>query len=160
MRKTYYPQLIELGMEEASALLPIEVGFDLSNPAIQKTIDGLAKKVKGIADTTRDDIRALVSKQADEGWSNGELAKRIREQGEINSESRSLTIARSESAVAYNQGGVLAYKEAGVSKVEVMDGDEDEDCASANGETWTVEKAMDNPIAHPNCTRTFLPIVE
>lgn len=160
MRKSYYPQLLSLGFEDIGALVPVEVGFDLSNPLIQKTLSGLAKNITGIADTTRDDIRALVSRQADEGWSNAELAKRIREQGEINSKSRSIMIARSESAMAYNQGGVLACREAGVEKVEVVDGDEDEDCASVNGEIWSLDKAADNPIAHPNCTRTFIPVVE
>jgi hypothetical protein len=45
----------------------------------------------------------------------------------------------------------------GVKEVEVLDGDDDEECASANGQIWTLEEASDNPLGHPNCTRAFAP---
>jgi hypothetical protein len=44
--------------------------------------------------------------------------------------------------------------------VDVLDGDDDEPCASANGARWTVEEAEANPLGHPNCTRAFSPVVE
>jgi hypothetical protein len=69
-------------------------------------------------------------------------------------------IAQTETAVAFNTGAVLSYREAGIEKVEVLDGDEDEDCASVNGTTQTLEWAMDNPVAHPHCTRAFSPVVD
>jgi len=40
----------------------------------------------------------------------------------------------------------------------VIDGTEwDEECREANGQTWSIQKALANPIAHPNCVRTFVP---
>lgn len=156
----FYPSVMGLAYEDASRLLPVDVSFDLSNPAIRKTIKGLAKKVRDVSDTTRNEIRAIVDAATQEGLSIPDIAKRIKERGEINSMSRAVMIARTESAVAYSTGSVLAYREAGVEKVEVLDGDDDEECASANGAIWTLEEAQANPIGHPNCTRAFVPVVE
>lgn len=157
--KVYHQQLLSLAFENAEDELGIGIDFDLSNPRIKDTLSSLGKNVRSVMETTRDDIRRLVGEATEQGWSMQELAKRIREKGEISSRSRALTIARTETATATNTGALLAYNEAGVKEVEVLDGDEDEDCASVNGQTWTVEEAMDNPIAHPNCTRAFAPIV-
>jgi len=72
------------------------------------------------------------------------------------SESRAETIARTESAIVYNQGFIQVAQESGlVESVTVSDGDGDEECASYDGQTWSLEEAMDNPISHPNCLREF-----
>lgn len=157
--RVYHKQLFSLAFEGASDELGIGIDFDLSNPRIKETLSGLAKRIRDVADTTRDEIRVLVGNATEEGWSMEELAKRIREKGEISKRTRALTIARTETATATNTGAILAYETAGVKSVEVLDGDDDEDCASVNGQTWTLEEAMDNPIAHPNCTRAFAAIV-
>ena len=57
-----------------------------------------------------------------------------------------------------NHGTVVASRQAGVTHVEVSDGDDDEACAHANGQVWTLEEALANPVAHPNCTRSFSPV--
>lgn len=158
--RVYHQQLFSLAFEGASDELGIGIDFDLSNPRIKETLSELGKRIRSVSDTTRDEIRLLVGAATEEGWSMPELAKRIREKGEISSRSRALTIARTETATATNTGAILAYETVGVKEVEVLDGDDDEDCASVNGQTWTLEEAIENPIAHPNCTRAFLPIVK
>lgn len=158
--RDFYPSVMELAYGDANRLLPVDVSFDLSNPAIKKIINQMARKVRNVAETTRDEIRAIIDTGTSEGLSVTEMAKRIRERGEINSKSRSLMIARTESAVAYNMGATHAYEDAGVKKVEVLDGDSDDECASANGQVWTLQEARDNPIAHPACVRAFAPIIE
>jgi hypothetical protein len=46
---------------------------------------------------------------------------------------------------------LTAYAAAGVTDVLVLDGEEfDEPCILANGQTWSIEQAMSNPIEHPN----------
>jgi hypothetical protein len=127
---------------------------------VQTVLGSLAKNIKAVAETTRDEIRALVGRQAAEGWSAEELAKQIRAKGDVASRSRALTIARTETGQAYNLGAVAAYRVGGVTHVTVLDGDDDEPCASANGATWTIDEAEQNPLGHPNCTRAFAPIVE
>lgn len=72
---------------------------------------------------------------------------------------RATRIARSETAIAYNHGNVLGFAQAGVDEVEVSDGTDDDLCANANGQTWSLSDALSEPIAHPNCTRSFIPIV-
>lgn len=156
----FYPDVMELAYSDVGPRLPVDVSFDLSNPAIRKTIKKLATKVRDVSDTTRNEIRAIIDTATQEGLSVGDIAKRIMERGEINSRSRAVMVARSESAVAYNLGATHAYEDAGVKKVEVLDGDDDEECANANGQIWTLEEARDNPIAHPNCLRAFAPYLE
>jgi uncharacterized protein with gpF-like domain len=164
MRK-YYPQLLELAYGDAADLVGDSrdggtLTFDLNNPAIKRTIDMLATKVRDVADTTKDEIRSLVDQQTEEGWSMDELARQIRSHGDDMSKSRSLTIARTESGTAYNLGGLLSYADAGVKKVQVLDGDKDEECAAADGATWSLDDAQANPLGHPNCTRAFSPVVD
>ncbi len=64
-------------------------------------------------------------------------------------------LVRTKSANAYNSGTLNKYAEEGVRRVKVFDGVEDDQCAQANGETWSLRYAMNNPIAHPNCIRAF-----
>lgn len=158
--RDFYPGVMKLAYEQTGRTLPVDVAFDLSNPAIKKTIRQLAKKVRNVTETTREEIRAIIDRGTEAGLAPSEMAKQIRERGEIASKTRSLTIARTESAVAYSTGTVLACKEAGIEKVEVLDSDDDEECAAANGQIWTLEEAQANPIAHPNCTRAFAPVVD
>jgi hypothetical protein len=167
-----YPDIFSAAYDEVNGAgsLPVEVAFDVTNPHVKKAIDKLATRIRGVADTTKDDIRGLVSKALDGEYdagadrtvipSNKEIAQRIRDQGDIDSVSRSEMIARTETATGMNLGATYAYEDAGVSEVDVMDGDDDEECASADGQTWSLDDARDSPIAHPNCTRAFSPVVK
>jgi len=159
LMKAFYQALLEDAFLDASDA-GIDVSFSLENEHVQGVLSSLAKNIKGVADTTKDDIRLLVSRQADEGWSAEQLAKAIREKGDIASRSRALTIARSETGTAYNLGSVTAYRVGGVTHVDVLDGEDDPICAAANGARWTLEEAAANPLGHPNCVRAFSPVVE
>lgn len=64
-------------------------------------------------------------------------------------------LVRTKSANAYNSGTLNKFAEEGVRRVQVYDGVEDEACAKANGEKWSLRYAMTNVIAHPNCVRAF-----
>jgi SPP1 gp7 family putative phage head morphogenesis protein len=156
MRK-YYPQLLQLSYEAAD--LP-GIDFDLTNPRVQDAIDKRAKESRNIAGTTKEQVKGWIKAGTEQGLSPAQIAKQIRESGTDISKSRATTIARTETAVAYSGGAILAYRDAGVEKVEVLDGDDDEECAEANGQVWTLDKAEENPIGHPNCTRAFSPVVE
>ena len=118
-------------------------------------------RITQIDDTTREFARATVQTalEANAGISAAELSRALQESRAF-SPDRALMIARTESAIAVNHGAVIGYRAAGYDKVEVSDGDGDEDCAAVDGAIWTIEEAMANPIAHPNCTRSFSPYVE
>jgi HK97 family phage portal protein len=156
----FYPLIVARSWDDAAAELGTTLAFDLENQWVKEVIGELAEKIVRVSDTTRDEVRALVSKQAEEGWSIDELAAKIRELKEVNSVSRARRIARTETGVAYNLGSLAGYREAGIEKVEVFDGDEHEPCASANGAIWTIEEARANPLGHPNCVRAFAAVVE
>lgn len=155
----YYPMIIEGAFGDAS-LAGIPVSFELENEYVQTVLNRLGKQIRAVAETTRDEIRALVGRQAQEGWSVEELAKQIRDRGDIGSVSRSLLIARTETGTAYNLGSIASYRVGNITHVDVLDGDDDEICAAANGSRWTLDEAEANPIGHPNCTRAFTPVVE
>jgi hypothetical protein len=159
LMRPFYRSLVEDAFLDAAAD-GVDAMFSLSNPYVQTVLDRLAKQIRGVADTTKDDIRLLTGRAADEGWSTDRLAKEIRAKGEIASRSRATTIARTETGTAYNLGSVAAYKAGGITHVDVLDGDDDEPCASANGARWTLDDAAANPLEHPNCTRAFSPVVE
>lgn len=146
---------------DATDTTGVSVKWDATNPRVKDTISELAKRVVRIDDTTREWIRTAVARSTSEGRTIDQLAKDIRE-GSVEpfSKSRAITIARTESGTAYNKGAVLAYAEAGLTHVSVLDGDYDEECAAANGQVWTLAEAQANPLQHPRCTRAFAPIVD
>ena len=74
---------------------------------------------------------------------------------------RANTIARTEIRTAQNQASAIRYEASGIQSVDILDGDDDDDvCKTANGSRWSLEYYRNNPIAHPNCTRTATPVIE
>ena len=71
---------------------------------------------------------------------------------------RAKAIARTEVQIAQNQTTAARYKAAGVTEVDIRDGDEDEGCAAVNGTRQSVDWFVDNPSEHPNCTRDGIPV--
>ena len=118
--------------------------------------------------STRDQIRALVGRQASEGWSIAQLAKEIRTLGGIESRKRAVVIARTETASAYSRGSLLAYQESGVvEKVEWLATIDDAtcpDCEGLHGTTAKLGKAFGDgtlfPPRHPNCRCSLAPVIE
>lgn len=167
LMKPFYVQLLRDAFGDA-ADAGIAVSFDLENPFVQQTIAGLAKKVKGVAETTRADIQMLVGQQAGNGWSAQELAQAIRDQGITRSETRAMLISRTETAAAYSQGSIAAYRASGVVKqTEWLTAGDDDDCpicAALNGTRADLgdmfDGDIDAPPAHPACRCVLSPIVE
>jgi SPP1 gp7 family putative phage head morphogenesis protein len=165
LMKAFYQALLEDAFLDA-ADSGIDVSFSLDNPHVQTVLDQLAKNVRGVAETTKDEIRALVGKQASEGWSVEELQRQIRAKGEIASRSRALTIARTETAAGYSQGSLAAYKASGVVKqVEWLIGpDSCDECQALDGKRVGLGEefapGVTAPPYHPRCTCALSPIVE
>jgi hypothetical protein len=72
---------------------------------------------------------------------------------------RAETIARTETALSYNRAALDAYKEFRVSRVLAYDGDDDEVCASRNGQEFDLEDAFAIE-DHPNGTLDWAPVVD
>jgi len=123
----------------------------------------VGERITQLEGTSKDLVTQTVRRVLDEadGLTTTELGSLIRETVEDQfgdfAKYRADRIARSETAIAYNHGTVLGVSQAGGDTVDVFDGEDDDVCAAANGQTWTIEHALADPIAHPNCVRAFSP---
>lgn len=73
-------------------------------------------------------------------------------------ELRAETIARTETALAYNQAALNGYKEFGITQVEAIDGDEDAECRERDGQPFSVDDALAID-EHPNGTLDWVPLL-
>jgi len=164
----FYPLLLRRAYEDASLTLDLDLAFDLENPKVQEVLGELADLVQRVADTTRDQIRALIGKQASEGWSIADLAQEISRLGEVQSDHRATVIARTETASAYSRGSILAWQESGVvGQVEwdaTLDDVTAEACKALHGQRAPLggqfADGTRHPPRHPNCRCALIPIVE
>jgi len=132
----------------------IELHYD-NQVAAEFAKDHAADLIVGLDETTRNMVRSTIESSVKEELPWQDIKTQLVDSYGF-SESRAETIARTESAIVYNQGFIQVAQESGiVDSVTVSDGDGDEECASYDGQTWTLEEAMDNPISHPNCLREF-----
>lgn len=165
LMRPFYASLSRLAFDDAGDD-GLSVAWTLDNPFVQDVIDQLAKQVRRVAETTREDIRRLVGRQADEGWSAEQLAREIRRLGIDASRSRSVTISRTESAAGYSQGSIAAYRDSGVvEQTEWILGPEPcEICQALGGKRAGLgdeyADGITAPPAHPRCTCALVPIVE
>jgi SPP1 gp7 family putative phage head morphogenesis protein len=163
----FYPLLVEKAFGDAGIALGMSLAFTLDNPLIQEILGELAQQVRGVADTTIDEIQALVGRQAAEGWSVDQLASEIAKLGEIHSTERAQLIARTESAAAYSRGSLAAYKQSGVVEavewLAEMDDRTSPECRALHGKRRTLNETFDDgtshPPRHPRCRCALVPIV-
>ncbi len=162
------------GAEDAIDAFNLPLDFEFVFPAAQayaekrgaemigmKLVDGVLVENPNafwaIDETTRAGAKALLEEAHAKGWGPDEFASRLEESG-LFGEPRAEMIARTEVALAESRGKTDSYKEAGIERVYVYDGDYDEECAEANGQIWDLEDAEANPLAHPQCERDFRPL--
>lgn len=162
----FYPLLLQNAWQDAVDILGVELAFDLDNPFVQGVLQELAEQVVAIVETTRDEIRVLVGRQAAEGWSINQLADEIAQLAETHAPRRAKMIARTETATAYTRGSLLAYEESGVvARLEWLLGPEScEICQEIAAQTPTIalgETFHDGAMvpAHPGCTCAIAPVV-
>jgi len=117
-----------------------------------------------IRKTIRKQVHDLVARATKEGWTRQQLVDEI--ESATMWEARADAVARSEVAIAVNQGAAETYSAAGVQTIDILDGPgcledgHDDSVAGVNGETWTVEKFQTYPIGHPHCRRDGVPNVD
>jgi hypothetical protein len=140
--------------------------FNIDDPFVQKSLTGyIGDRIVSLDETTKENVKGMIRSILDEGGASVEnlgdvIGEKVRERFDGFADWRADRIARSETAIAYNYGNTLGYSQAGVTHVQVSDGDGDEACKAANGQVWTIEQALANPIEHPGCERDFSPILD
>lgn len=144
-----------------AALKPAgKAAFDdlVGNRVLQRLLKGLGSRIKGINETTRDAVSRAIREGVEAGDGAAQLGDRIEAIADFN-ELRAETIARTESGTVLNQSAAETYREYGVEKVRIIDGDADDVCAAAHGQEWTLDEFNDNPLGHPNCVRDAVPLL-
>jgi len=128
----------------------------LDNPKLKDQLDKLGKRIKGINDTTLNQLDASLNEGLSNGESITELKNRVKSVMKNREGWEAVRIARTESAYAYDRGAVFGYDEAGVKFVDVIG------CTMIEPE-WACG-ATNVPISeayslefHPNHTGTFVP---
>lgn len=148
------------GASDAAANLSLGVSFSItaSQEAIAAVNAQLVGLAEGLQGTTVDDVTRAITEGLAKGEDYSVLQDDLAALFDGYEEWRVDRIARTEVTRAYNTGSIGQYRDGGVSQVFVTDGDGDEPCAIADGAIWTLEQAESDPMAHPNCTRSFDPI--
>lgn len=150
--------------EQAVARVGAETGLTLTlGSSLGLAALRFGQSLTGVNDTTRADLDAVIRAGIAAGYTPEQIAAGVEADAyrgiagvvQEMSSSRALTIARTETARFYNQATLAAYDAANVAMVNVTDGDQDEECAAADGSVWTVEQALNDTLSHPNCTRQF-----
>ena len=135
----------------------LQKAFESLDPSVVAAIQGQSRSSVAQMLLTGEDPRVVSKRLAQDLWSQGvqitDSAGRS-----WNTETYTRMLIRTKSANAYNAGSMNRYVDQGVSRVRVFDGvQDDEECAEANGQVWSLRYAMNHVIAHPNCRRAFAP---
>jgi len=138
--------------------------FDPELPILQNSLRGAGSKIN---DVSRSAIRSQISTGTGRGYSIDQIVRGVPKDDYAGLRSvvretyknRSRAIARTEIAHSQNASTAARYRGAGVTEVIVRDGDDDELCAPYSDTTQSLDWALDNPIAHPNCTRAFAAVI-
>jgi hypothetical protein len=163
MGESFYEYGWRSGYDTLSGLVNADGSIDLEFSSVKagRWADAHAGElITQLEETTRLGVREIISKgvKEEQPW---QVIKDNLIKAQEFGDRRAETIARTESAVAYNTGAVDCWSESGIVKrVRVTDGDYCDICRHVNGQTWTLEEAHKRPIEHPNCWREFYPIIE
>lgn len=157
---------LQMGHGAASEQVGIELAFDLANPAVADAVVDAAKRVTGVADTTRDEIRAVLRTATREGWGVDETAYQLRQAGVTRSPVRARLIANTELNFLHTRGALMGYEESGVvARVEWLVTDPCPLCQPLANTSQPLGKAFSTgdwsgyPPRHPNCRCALAPIV-
>lgn len=150
---------ITTNVPSRKAALPQEIAPD--NAFVSQTLHRVltrgAARVTRINETTREGIADIIAEGVSAGMSPAELGDAIEAWTGFD-EYRAELIARTELADAYNAAALGSYGELGVSEVQAVDGEGDDECASRNGQTFSVDDA-ESITDHPNGTLDWVPIL-
>jgi HK97 family phage portal protein len=165
---TFYLTAGEKAFAGIADTIGITLDWDLANPNIRRVLNELGQRIDDIGGYTRQRVAEIVTDGLAEGKTVDDIADRL--SGFFLTRSRAETIARTESAIAYNRASVLGYQESGVvSAVELADNrDHDADpapptnttCAERDGLLVGLDEVGDYiESMHPNCVMATIPVL-
>lgn len=162
--KRFCIEVIELSWNSWNVALGVEIAFDLDDPAVTRALKLATKHIKEIEDEVRDNLKDALEYASEHGWGIDQLVRGDENQPGLRDilvdENYARTVARAELGSAQNAATAERYKDAGVKKVEILDGGAEDSapaCNLANGQIWTLELLERNSLQHPNCSRAAAP---
>lgn len=120
-------------------------------------LERVGERIRKINETTREAVAAAVREGFDEGLSPAQIAASLDGLPAFDAV-RAELVARTETMLAYNDAALTSYREFEVDQVLAYDGDEDLECRTRNGRTFSVEEAFGIE-DHPNGTLDWAPVV-
>ncbi len=136
-----------------AALAP---GKALPVDPVERILARGAARITKINDTTRDAVLGVLTTSIEQGATIQDAIDALEAETSFD-EARAGVIARTELMDAYNGAALGAYGDAGVTQVQAIDGDGDEECAARDGQTFDIDEA-DGIEDHPNGTLDWLPL--
>lgn len=162
--RRFYIEVIELSWNDWNVALGVELAFDLEDPAVTKALKLATKHIKEIEDEIRANLKQALQYASEQGWGIDQLVRGDANQPGLRDilvdENYARTVARAELGSAQNAATAERYKNAGVEKVEILDGGAEDSapaCNLANGQIWTLALFEQNALQHPNCSRAAAP---
>lgn len=157
-------ELLKESLSDAEELISPETRK--ANPALIAALAWLSTRIGWAADEVGNETASLLARQLIEGYAAGEdiqqIARRIESVFEHCDKTRALTIARTETIMAANEGALHGYEEAGVEKMEfyaALDERACEDCLGLHSEIFDKGNAHGVIPLHPNCRCRWLPVI-
>jgi hypothetical protein len=126
-----------------------------------KSIPEIARELRpiiGLNNQQAGAVGSLATKLEEEGLAQADIDKALDRYMNKAHLSRALTIARTETASALNEGAIIGYKDAGIKRLMRV---EDPDCCERfcqdhQGQIYTIGEASGVLPAHPNCEGTWV----
>lgn len=152
------------GAQALIAQFDSDIVFSLENPrAVAYTENYAATQVKGINETSKSELRNVLARGVDNGWSYTRLARAIKDTFNTFSSQRAHLIAVTEIGNAYQEGNMIVAHDLQASGLTmekhwktVGDDRVDPDCKANDDEGWitvanTFSSGHQRPLAHPRC---------
>lgn len=171
LMRAWWASVGETAFEAASGQLGVEIDWSLSNQYLRQIADLLGYRITDINETTRQQIEALITEALLAGTTIHELGDKITGLFDQTYASRHLTIARTESMIAYGQASTVAFQASGVvSQVQVADNRSHTEsypnaadgltCAQRDGLVVALDRGMFHVRSdHPNGSACLLPVL-
>lgn len=103
--------MVAQGAEKTSIVMGAPLTPKMNQDVLTPLANNLAKKIRGVNETTRQQIMAIVQRAQADGITVRETAKLIKEEVPQLAEWRAYTIARTELANAYTKGSIEALRQ-------------------------------------------------
>ncbi|MGD9889699.1 MAG: hypothetical protein AB7R89_25750 [Dehalococcoidia bacterium] len=151
---------------------PFAGGPPLAEARLRVLLFESAERVRAVNRQTRTAIQRTLADGRSRGFSDWQIANGVPKDGyrglravvRETYRGRAEAIARTEVGIASQQVAHETWGQAGVTHVDIIDGDgcgwtSHTDPDTANGSRRTLAEAMAQPLSHPRCRRVSLPIV-